>query len=119
MTLDTFDSFQSKTPSSPRQLPTKLPQIALGRVLQIPLQRRPVLVRVRALDPGQVRAVPVQAHEARDEELVAQLVGGRAAVRHVLDCVVQQQGVARGLVDRAVEDVRYYFALFRWRGKVS
>jgi len=34
------------------------------------------------------------------------------AVGYVFDRVVQQQGVAGGAVDDAVEDVGYYFALF-------
>jgi len=52
----------------------------------------------------------VQAHEARDQQLVAQLVG-LVAVGDVFDRVVQEQSVAGGAVDDAVEDVRYYFAL--------
>jgi hypothetical protein len=57
----------------------------------------------------------VQSHEARDQELVAQLVS-LVAVGDVFDRVVQEQGVAGGPVDDAVEDVRYYLAL--WRGRV-
>jgi len=52
----------------------------------------------------------VQAHEAGDQQLVAQLVG-LVAVGDVFDRVVQKQGVAGGAVDDAVEDVCYDFAL--------
>ena len=52
----------------------------------------------------------MQSHEARDQELVAQLVS-LVAVGDVFDRVVQEQGVAGRAVDDAVEDVRYYFAL--------
>lgn len=69
-----------------------------------------VLFLVRSLHAHEVCAVPVQAHEARDQELVAQLVG-LVAVGDVFDRVVQEQGVAGGAVDDAVEDVGYYFAL--------
>jgi hypothetical protein len=52
----------------------------------------------------------VQAHQAGDQKFVAQLVG-LVAVGDVFDRVVQEQGVAGGAVDDAVEDVRYDFAL--------
>jgi hypothetical protein len=48
----------------------------------------------------------VVAHEARDEQLAAQVVAARGRQR-----VVQQHGVADRLVDDAVEDVREDFAL--------
>lgn len=69
-----------------------------------------VLLAVGPLHAHEVCPVPVQAHEARDQELVAQLVG-LVAVGDVFDRVVQEQRVAGGAVDDAVEDVRYYFAL--------
>jgi hypothetical protein len=48
----------------------------------------------------------VVAHKAGDEQLAPQLVAPRRRQR-----VVQQHGVAHGLVDDAVEDVREDFAL--------
>ena len=69
-----------------------------------------VLLAVGPLHAHKVCPVPVQAHEARDQELVAQLIG-LVAVGDVFDRVVQEQRVAGGAVDDAVEDVRYYFAL--------
>jgi hypothetical protein len=53
-----------------------------------------------------VRGVPVDADEARGEELVAELVlaGGG-------DGVVQEEGIADGAVDDTVEDVCEEFAL--------
>ena len=52
----------------------------------------------------------MQTHQARDEEFVAKLVG-LVAVADVFDRVVEQQGVAGGAVDDAVQDVGYYFTL--------
>lgn len=100
----------SLEPSGPCQLPHKLPQIPLRSILQVVLQRVLVLLAVGPLHAHEVCPVPVQAHEARDQELVAQLVG-LVAVGDVFDRVVQEQRVAGGAVDDAVEDVRYYFAL--------
>lgn len=50
----------------------------------------------------------MEAHEARDEQLAAQGVLARGG-----DGVLQQQGVADGAVDDAVEDVREEFALMK------
>jgi hypothetical protein len=98
--------------SSPRQLPHKLPQIPLRSILQVLFQRPLVLLAVSPFHAHQQPAVPVQPHQARDQQLVAQLVR-LVVVADVFDRVVQQQSVARGPVDHAVEDVRYYFALDR------
>jgi hypothetical protein len=99
------------TPSCPRQLPHKLPQIPLRRILQVVFQRALVFLLIRPLHAHQQAAVPVQTHEAGDQKLVAQLVG-LVAVGDVFDRVVQEQGVTGGPVDDAVEDVRYYFTLW-------
>jgi hypothetical protein len=52
--------------SSPCQLPHKLPQIPLRRILQILLERPLVLLAVSPLNADQQPSIPVQAHEARD-----------------------------------------------------
>ena len=93
------------------QLPDKLPQIPPRSVLEILFQRSPVLVAVSPLDPRQQAPVPVQPHQARDQELVAEFVFGvvvaavvavaapaccssccvgSSSVSYVYDCVVQQ-----------------------------
>lgn len=72
----------------------------VGEVLVVPLA-------VRLLDVGEVAPVPVEAHEAADQQLAAQavLLGRRQRV-------VEEQRVAHRLVDDAVEDVRQQFALY-------
>lgn len=72
------------------------------------LQLGPVALAVGLADGGHVGGVPVDADEARGEQLVAELVlaGGG-------DGVVEEEGVADGAVDDAVEDVREELALGR------
>ena len=55
---------------------------------------------------GHVRGVPVEAYEARREQLVAELIllGSR-------DGVVEEESVADGAVDDAVEDMCEEFTL--------
>lgn len=60
----------------------------------------------------------MQPHQTRDQKFVAEFVFGVAmvsatvaSISYVHDCVVEEQGVAGGFVDDAVEDVSYYFAL--------
>ncbi|KAK5248294.1 hypothetical protein LTR16_006508, partial [Cryomyces antarcticus] len=53
---------------------TKLAEIPLRGGLDFPLEKGAVLVAVVPLHAPQVRAIPMQAHQARDQQLVAQLV---------------------------------------------
>ena len=92
------------------QLQHKVPEVALGRIVDRVLQRDAVLLVVLLLDAHQVQLVPVHAHEAGDEQLVAQLVV-LVVRRDVAQRVLQQERVARGLVDDAIEDVCDDFAL--------
>jgi hypothetical protein len=112
--------------SGPSQLPNKLPQIPPCSVLQILLQRPPVLVAIGPLYLYQQASIPVQSHQARDQKLVAEFVfcvavvavaattSGPciASISYVYDRVVEEQGIAGGFVDYAIEDVGYHFALF-------
>ena len=99
----------SRTPHLTK-LTHELPKIALGRLLNILLQLAPELLRILPLDPLQMQLIPMDAHDPRNQQLIPQLLG-LVVVRNVLDGVVDQQRVARGLVDDAVEDVRDDFAL--------
>jgi hypothetical protein len=89
----------------------ELAEFPLGGLVQGLFEGDAVLVVVLPLDARQVGAVPVQADEAGDQQFVAELVV--LVVRgDVLDGVLEEEGVARGFVDDAVEDVGYDFALF-------
>lgn len=59
-----------------------------------------------------MRFVPMQAHQAGDQELVSQFLG-LVLGGDVLDRMAEEQGVADGFVDHAVQDVRYDFALVK------
>lgn len=72
------------------------------------LQPVPVFASIFRLDLLQVLGLPVEAHKPADEQLGAVLAG-------LGDGLVQQEGVAHGAVENAVEDVGEGFAL-RWCG---
>jgi hypothetical protein len=57
-----------------------------------------------------MQAIPVQAYEPAHEQFVAQL-DGLVAGADVVEGVAEEEGVAGGAVDGAVEDVCYYFSL--------
>lgn len=59
----------------------------------------PVAFPILDLDTVQVRPVPMEAHEARDQQLDA------VARRLGREGLVQEQGVADGPIQDAVEDV--------------
>ena len=72
------------------------------RVLHVGL----VPVAIRPLDGLHVLAVPVEAHEARRKQFLAEAVAPRGIER-----VVHEQRVADGLVDDAIENVCEELAL--------
>jgi len=88
------------------QLPAEKPPLSTRPLLNSVLQILPVSRRIRLLHLLQVDAIPVEAHQPRDEQLAAQavLLGRREGV-------VEEQGVAGGLVDNAIKDVGDEFTL--------
>lgn len=82
------------------ELLAELAPRALGAVPDRLLQLLAVPRAIFPLDELHVRPVPVVAHEAGDEQLGAQGVGFRER-----QGVVEEEGVADGPVDDAVEDV--------------
>lgn len=87
----------------------KLPITAiLPRHLPNPLNHiPPKLPRIRHLHPAAMLAVPVHPDAAADKQVVLGVIRRHDAV----DCVLEQLGVAEGLVDDAGEEVREGFAL--------
>ena len=115
------DSKPSKLPSLPTfssdimssrlaQLDHKLCKISLGRILDVVVELLVIFFDIRALDTRKVVAIPVHAHQPADEQVVADVVVAVVA-RDVGHRVVQQECVADGPVDGAVEDVGCDFAL--------
>jgi hypothetical protein len=70
----------SNRSSSPSQLPNKFPQITPRSILEIFLQRAPIFVAIRPLHLHQQAPIPVQSHQSRDQELVAEFVFGVVVV---------------------------------------
>lgn len=90
------------------QLAAKQAQLAARGLAHGVLQVLAVALAVGPLDVLHVERVPVEADEAGDEQLLAEGVLARGG-----DGVLQQEGVAHGAVDDAVEDVCEDFALER------
>lgn len=88
------------------QLAAEHAPFAAGGAAHGVLQVLAVALAIGLLDVLHVEGVPVEAHEARDEQFAAQrvLAGGG-------DGVLQEEGVADGAVNDAVEDVCQEFAL--------
>lgn len=93
------------------QLPTKLAPLAtrplphrLGKINPVPLP-------VGLLHGLHVQRIPVEADEARDEQLASEAVlSGRR------EGVVEEEGVSDGFVDDAVENVGQELALEERKG---
>lgn len=76
--------------------PQKRPKIPPRPFQHITLQASPIPPPILVLDPFQVRPLPVEAHEAGDEEFGA-VAGGLGR-----EGLVQEEGVADGPVEGAV-----------------
>ena len=82
----------------PAELLHKLPEISLGPVRDVFLQPVGVFLSVRGFDPLEVFGLPVEAHEATDEQL-SPIFGG------FCESLVEKQRVADRTVQHAVKNV--------------
>lgn len=84
---------------------TKLPKIAFGTLLDVMFKLVAILTAILLLDLLQVFRLPMQTHQPADQEF-------RAVFTSLRNGLVEEQSVADGPVEDAVEDVGKGFTLY-------